>query len=82
MSIDIVNKLPELRKDSGKWLDKRILSRLRSGSASRLIRPVMVANADWAVEPLDGPALLVDEGRRRAVRRVKNTISRKRKTHR
>lgn len=72
MSAGILNQLQPLQQNSGKSLNPVVVASLQDSNLPlALVRPVMIANANWAVEPRNGVDSLKDPKNRQSIRKVK-----------
>jgi len=72
MSSVILNQLQELRKPSGKYLDKVVVTYIQDHKRPlALVNREMMHNAKWAVRPRNGIAALAHRKNRQSIRKVK-----------
>lgn len=72
MPSPILFSLSELRKQSAKSLSPTTIGLIQSHTLPRaLVTPVRIANANWAVKPLNGASSLIDPKNRQLKRKVK-----------
>lgn len=72
MSTAINNQLPTLRVQSANHLHPVAIAHIQDNNlASALIKPVLIANANWGVRPIAGADSLLNPQNRQSSRKVK-----------